>query len=81
MIVENYPQLKSNESFNRLMDELAGTENRINVERRKYNEVVQKYNTDIQLFPKNIAAGLFGFSPQPYFKADVSARTAPNVKF
>lgn len=81
VIVENYPQLKSNESFNRLMDELAGTENRINVERRKYNEVVQKYNTDLQLFPKNIAATMFGFQPQPYFKADISARTAPSVKF
>jgi LemA protein len=81
VIVENYPQLKSNESFNRLMDELAGTENRINVERRKYNEVVQKYNTDLQLFPKNIAATMFGFQPQPYFKADISARTAPPVKF
>lgn len=81
VIVENYPQLKSNESFNRLMDELAGTENRINVERRKYNETVQKYNTDLQLFPKNIAAAMFGFQPQPYFKADVSARTAPSVKF
>ena len=81
VIVENYPQLKSNESFNRLMDELAGTENRINVERRKYNEAVQKYNTDLQLFPKNIAASLFGFQPQPYFKADVSSRTPPTVKF
>ncbi len=81
VIVENYPQLKSNESFNRLMDELAGTENRINVERRKYNEVVQRYNTDIQLFPKNIAAGMFGFTAQPYFKADISARSAPSVKF
>ncbi len=81
VIVENYPQLKSNESFNRLMDELAGTENRINVERRKYNETVQKYNTDLQLFPKNIAASLFGFQPQPYFKADTAARTAPSVKF
>jgi LemA protein len=81
VVVENYPQLKSNESFNRLMDELAGTENRINVERRKYNEVVQQYNTDIQLFPKNIVAGMFGFPAQPYFKADVSARSAPNVKF
>ncbi|MBS1871627.1 MAG: LemA family protein [Acidobacteria bacterium] len=81
VIVENYPQLRSNESFNRLMDELAGTENRINVERRKYNETVQKYNTDIQLFPKNLAAATFGFTPQPYFKADTAARTAPNVKF
>lgn len=81
VIVENYPQLKSNESFNRLMDELAGTENRINVERRRYNEAVQKYNTDIQLFPKNIAAGMFGFGPQPYFQADPGARNAPSVKF
>lgn len=81
VVVENYPQLKSNETFNRLMDELAGTENRINVERRKYNEVVQRYNTDIQLFPKNIAAGMFGFQPAPYFKADTAARTVPSVKF
>ncbi len=81
VIVENYPQLKSNESFNRLMDELAGSENRIAVERRNYNEAVQRYNTDIQLFPKNIAAAMFGFQAQPYFKADVSARTVPPVKF
>ncbi len=81
VIVENYPQLKSNETFARLMDELAGTENRINVERRKYNEAVQKYNTDLQLFPKNIAAGLFGFQSQPYFKAEISARAVPSVKF
>lgn len=81
VVVENYPQLRSSETFNRLMDELSGTENRINQERRKYNESVQKYNTDLQLFPKNIAAGLFGFQAAPYFKADVSARTAPSVKF
>lgn len=81
VIVENYPQLKSNESFNRLMDELAGTENRINVERRKYNEVVQKYNTDIQLFPKNIVAGMSGFSAEPYFQADASSRAVPKVQF
>ena len=56
MVVENYPQLKSNENFLRLQDELAGTENRIAVERRKYNETVQRYNTDIELFPNNIAA-------------------------
>jgi LemA protein len=82
VVVENYPQLRANEQFNRLMDELAGTENRINVERRKYNEVVQRYNTNIQLFPKNIAASLFGFSREDaYFKADVGARTAPQVQF
>ena len=82
VVVENYPQLKANEQFNRLMDELSGTENRINVERRKYNEVVKRYNTDIQLFPKNIAASLFGFQKEEaYFKADVGARTAPQVQF
>jgi LemA protein len=81
VVVENYPQLRSNESFNRLMDELAGTENRINVERRKYNEAVQRYNTDIQLFPKNIAAAIFGFQPQPYFQAESGARSVPEVKF
>ena len=59
LVVENYPQLKSNENFLRLQDELAGTENRIAVERRKYNETVQRYNTDIELFPNNIAAGMF----------------------
>jgi len=82
VVVENYPQLRSSESFNRLMDELAGTENRINVERRKYNEVVKDYNTSIQLFPKNIAASMFGFQREDaYFKADVGARTAPKVQF
>src|SRR5205809_1172397 len=70
VITENYPQLKSNENFLRLQDELAGTENRIAIERRKYNETVQRYNTDIALFPKNIAAGMFGFGPKEYFKAE-----------
>lgn len=82
VIVENYPQLKSNENFLRLQDELAGTENRIAVERRKYNEAVQKYNTDIELFPKNIAASMFGFHREDaYFKADEGAKEAPKVKF
>jgi LemA protein len=81
VISENYPQLKSNENFLRLQDELAGTENRIAIERRKYNEAVQKYNTDIALFPKNIAAGMFGFTPKDYFKADAASRTVPSVKF
>jgi LemA protein len=80
-VVENYPQLKSNENFLRLQDELAGSVNRIAVERRKYNEAVQKYNTDIELFPKNIAAGMFGFGPRDYFKADAAARATPQVKF
>ena len=82
VVVENYPQIKSNENFLRLQDELAGTENRIAVERRKYNETVQRYNTDIELFPKNISASLFGFKREDaYFKADVGAKEAPKVKF
>jgi LemA protein len=79
VVVENYPQLKSNENFLRLQDELAGTENRIAVERRKYNEAVQKYNTEIELFPKNVVAGMFGFGPKDYFKADAAARSVPKV--
>jgi LemA protein len=81
VISENYPQLRSNENFLRLQDELAGTENRIAVERRKYNEAVQKYNTDIELFPKNIAASMFGFGPKEYFKVDPGARAVPKVTF
>jgi LemA protein len=82
VVVENYPNLKSNENFMRLQDELAGTENRIAVERRKYNETVQKYNTDIELFPNNIAAGMFGFHRNDaYFKTEPGARTAPKVAF
>ena len=82
VVVENYPNLKSNENFLRLQDELAGTENRIAVERRKYNETVQRYNTDIGLFPNNIAAALFGFERNDaYFKTEPGARTAPKVAF
>lgn len=82
LIVENYPRLKSNENFLRLQDELAGTENRIAVERRKYNETVQDYNTSIALFPTNLAASLFGFTRNDtYFKTDLGARTAPKVDF
>ena len=82
VIVENYPQLKSNENFLRLQDELSNTENRIAQERRKYNETVQQYNTDIALFPKNIAASLFGFPREDaYFKADAAAKEVPKVKF
>jgi LemA protein len=82
VVVENYPNLKSNENFLRLQDELAGTENRMAVERRKYNEAVQRYNTDIELFPQNIAASMFGFHRNDaYFKAEISAKEAPKVKF
>src|SRR5665213_3801403 len=82
VVVENYPQLKSDENFLRLQDELAGTENRIAVERRKYNEAVQAYNTDIELFPNNIAASMFGFQRNDaYFKTEPVARNAPKVSF
>lgn len=82
MVVENYPQLKSNENFLRLQDELSGTENRIAVERRKYNETVQKYNTTIGLFPNNLFAGMLGFQRNDdYFKTDAGARAVPQVKF
>ncbi|MBA3974001.1 MAG: LemA family protein [Candidatus Solibacter sp.] len=82
VVVENYPVLKSSENFLRLQDELAGTENRIAVERRKYNEAVQKYNTTMGLFPNNLLAGMLGFQRNDdYFKTDPGARTAPAVKF
>jgi len=81
-IVENYPQLRSNENFLRLQDELAGTENRIAIERKRYNDTLQDYNTYIGLFPNNIIASLAG-SPRndAYFKAEEGARQAPRVNF
>jgi len=82
VIVENYPQLKSNENFMRLQDELAGTENRIAVERRRYNEAVQDYNTYISLFPNSLVAGIAGFTRNDaYFKTEEGARQAPKVNF
>ncbi|MCX6590021.1 MAG: LemA family protein [Acidobacteria bacterium] len=82
VVVENYPQLKSNENFLRLHDEIAGAENRIAVERHKYNEAVLKYNTAIELFPANVVAGMFGFTRNDaYFKVDPAKREAPAVKF
>lgn len=81
-IVENYPQLKSNENFLRLQDELAGTENRIAVERKRYNDVLQEYNTYIGLFPNNIFARWAGFQRNnAYFTASESSREAPRVQF
>ena len=81
-IAENYPQLKSNENFLRLQDELAGTENRIAVERRRYNETVQDYNTYISLFPSSLIAGMAGFTRNDaYFKTDEGSRRAPKVDF
>jgi LemA protein len=82
VVVENYPQLKSNENFLRLQDELAGTENRIAVERRRYNETLQDYNTYLSLFPNNLIASMSGFARNDaYFKADEGARQAPKVNF
>jgi len=82
VITENYPQLKSNENFLRLQDELAGTENRIAVERKRYNDTLQDYNTYISLFPNSFVAGLAGFTRNDaYFKADEGSRTAPKVDF
>jgi LemA protein len=82
VIVENYPQLKSNENFLRLQDELAGTENRIAVERRRYNETVQDYNTYLAVFPNTLVASLSGFTRNDaYFKTEEGARQAPKVNF
>jgi LemA protein len=82
VVVENYPQLRSNENFLRLQDELAGTENRIAVERRRYNETVQDYNTFISLFPNSLVASMAGFTRNDaYFKSDEGARQAPKVNF
>jgi LemA protein len=82
VIVENYPQLKSNENFMRLQDELAGTENRIAIERRNYNQVLQDYNTYISLFPNNLIASMAGFTRNDaYFKTEPGARQVPKVNF
>jgi LemA protein len=80
-VVENYPQLRANEQFNRLMDELSGTENRIATERMRYNERVQEYNTSRRQFPGNITAKLFGFKEYPLFEAPPEARQVPKVNF
>ena len=81
VVVENYPQLRSNETFNRLMDELAGTENRLAVERMRYNERVQEYNTSRRRFPSNVTASVFGFKEYPLFNAPPEAERVPRVDF
>ena len=81
MIAENYPDIKSDASFRQLADELAGTENRIAVARRDYNNAVQNYNTQIKSLPKSLYAGMLGFNPRDYFKADEKAQETPQVKF
>jgi LemA protein len=81
VVVEQYPDLKSNQNFLRLQDELAGTENRISVERKRYNEVVQTYNVAIRSFPANLLAGMYGFEKKAFFEAPAVAKAAPQVKF
>jgi len=82
VIVENYPQLKSNENFLRLQDELAGTENRISVERKRYNDTLQDYNTYVQQFPNSLYAGFAGYKVNPaYFAASEASRAVPTVNF
>src|SRR5438093_6035077 len=80
-VVENYPQLRANEQFNRLMDELSGTENRIATERMRYNQAIQEYNTSRRRFPANVTAKMFGFKEYPYFEAPASAQAPPKVDF
>lgn len=82
LLQENYPELKSNENFLRLQDELAGTENRIAIARRDYNEAITKYNTDLEIFPRSLAASLFGFQRNDaYFKTPEEEKKVPAVKF
>ncbi len=80
-ITEAYPDLKANENFKELQAQLEGTENRISVERRNFNEVAREYNTSIRTFPKTIIAGMSGFDKRPYFEAEEGANKAPEVKF
>ena len=81
VVVEKYPELRATQNFRDLQVELEGTENRISVERRKFNEVAQSFNTLIKRFPQNVVAGLFGFTARPYFEAMEGAEKAPEVKF
>jgi len=81
VVVERYPDLKANQNFLELQAQLEGTENRIAVERRRFNDVTQSYNTYIRMFPRNILSGMFNFKEKSYFKADAGAQKAPDVKF
>jgi len=81
VVAENYPQLTATENFRGLQAQLEGTENRISVERNKFNTVVQDYNTGVRRFPTNMIAGMFGFSPRPFFEAQQGAERAPTVNF
>ncbi len=81
VVTENYPELKANQNFLELQAEIAGTENRISVERRKFNEVTQQYNSKIRSFPNNLTAGMFGFEKKGYFQAEAGSERAPKVEF
>lgn len=81
MITENYPDLKANQNFLALQQQLEGTENRITVERKNFNDAVQDFNKYIRTFPTNILVGMFGFSPKGYFQAQTGSEKAPNVQF
>ena len=81
VVVERYPELKANQNFLELQAQLEGTENRISVERRKFNETTRQYNTYIRKFPKNIVAGIFGFDKKTYFEAEEEAKEVPKVEF
>lgn len=81
VIVERYPELRASETFIRLMDELAGTENRLAVERMRYNDQVRDFNQRARRFPSNIIAGIFGFQKHPFFEAPAPAKEAPKVQF
>src|SRR5207237_1434769 len=81
VVAENYPQLRATQNFQGLQAQLEGTENRISVERNKFNTVVQDYNTAVRRFPTNMVAGMFGFSPRPFFAAQPGAEKAPTVNF
>ncbi len=81
MVVEKYPELKANTNFTRLQDELAGTENRIAVARKRYNEAVEAYNKEIRKFPGNMVAGMFDFDKREYFEAPEQVKQVPEVKF
>jgi len=82
LVAENYPNLKADQTFLRLMDELSGTENRIAVERMRYNEAVRSYNTTVRMFPGNVVSGIFGYKvATEYFKASEAAKAVPEVKF
>ena len=81
VVVERYPQLKANTNFIRLQDELAGTENRIAVERRRFNEAVKAFNTEIRTFPTNIVAGMFGFEKKSFFEVSKAKQEVPEIKF